>query len=167
MAKKINLDENTIKRIVNSCLKNVLFENYGEYSDEFSNDGFTSDNFIDLWREIEERYYNLPEDYELEQTYNDVLEDWHDAKVNGETNCSTFKEYCENWISDFLSEKYLEKPISQMNEDREYEILRQISMKMVSNLSEEERAFLKRIVDMFDGEHGWDLKYCLRDALLQ
>ena len=99
---------------------NQIDESYKWYLD--NNDdisgGFDSSQFISHFREIEEKYYDLPEDYELEDYYNKLLEEWGDFSDEERSSYKSFEQYCDNVISDYLYEKYSEKGMNKMQESK-------------------------------------------------
>lgn len=99
---------------------NQIDESYKWYLD--NNDdisgGFDSSQFISHFREIEEKYYDLPEDYELEDYYNRLLEEWGDFSDEERSSYKSFEQYCDSVISDYLYEKYSEKGMNKMQESK-------------------------------------------------
>ena len=80
--------------------------------------GFDVDQFISDFREIEEKYYGLPEDYELQEYYNRLLDDWTDLSDEERLANKSFREYCDGIMADYLSEKYTEKGMNKIHESK-------------------------------------------------
>lgn len=80
--------------------------------------GFDIDQFISDFREIEEKYYDLPEDYELQEFYNILLDDWTDLSDEERLTNKNFREYCNGIMADLLSEKYAEKGMNKIRENK-------------------------------------------------
>jgi len=99
---------------------NQIDESYKWYldNDDDISGGFDSSQFISHFREIEEKYYDLPEDYELEDYYNRLLEEWGDFSDEERSSYKSFEQYCDSVISDYLYEKYSEKGMNKMQESK-------------------------------------------------
>ena len=78
-------------------------------NDEDITDGYDVESFISDFREMEDKYIKLPEDYELQDFYNRLLDDWTAISDEERSSAESFKEYCNGIIADMLYEKYTGK----------------------------------------------------------
>lgn len=108
---KIKLNESKIKTIVSEVLKNVLNENTFQDQEEY-----TVEDFISDFKEMREMMIS-ENDGELYSIFSSLESEWtqnqEDMERYGESidnsyfsQFENFKDYCQEWISGVLSEKY-------------------------------------------------------------
>ena len=109
--KTIILDENKIRKIVSESLKKVLKKRLNENQEEY-----TVEDFISDFKEMREMMIS-ENDGELYSIFSSLESEWvqnqEDMERYGESidnsyfsQFENFKDYCQEWISDILSEKY-------------------------------------------------------------
>lgn len=108
---KIKLNERKIKTIVSEVLKNVLNEDTFQDQEEY-----TVEDFISDFKEMREMMIS-ENDGELYSIFSSLESEWtqnqEDMERYGESidnsyfsQFENFKDYCQEWISGVLSEKY-------------------------------------------------------------
>lgn len=109
--KTIRLDENKIRQIVSESLKKVLKKRLNENQEEY-----TVEDFISDFKEMREMMIS-ENDGELYSIFSSLESEWvqnqEDMERYGESidnsyfsQFENFKDYCQEWISGVLSEKY-------------------------------------------------------------
>ena len=111
----IRLDENNVKQIVSESIRRVL-KNCLNESRFLDQEEYTVEDFISDFKEMRERIIS-ENDGELYSIFSSLESEWtqnqEDMEKYGESidnsyfsQFENFKDYCQEWISGVLSEKY-------------------------------------------------------------
>lgn len=113
--KTIRLDENKIKQIVSESIRRVLKKRLNE-NHFLGQEEYTVEDFISDFKEMREMMIS-ENDGELYSIFSSLESEWaqnqEDIEKYGDSvdnsyfsQFENFKDYCQEWISGVLSEKY-------------------------------------------------------------